>query len=135
MSSAVARPFQTACGRALFPTAHEKAAALFHSLICNHPFSNGNKRTAVIAMDLFLSANSMFLYLENDPMYELAKDTASYVPSGTTHSQMLARITQSVRDNSIPFRKLKEDGMEQLLHEVRRLRGFVREHPFNVYLP
>ena len=45
----------------MFRSLPEKAAALFHSLIANHPFGNGNKRTAVIALELFLSANSVLL--------------------------------------------------------------------------
>jgi len=45
----------------MFRSLPEKAAALFHSLIANHPFENGNKRTAVIALELFLSANSVLL--------------------------------------------------------------------------
>ena len=131
VDSAVARPFQTACGQEVFPTLPEKAAALFHSLIANHPFDNGNKRTAVIALDLFLSANGFFLYLENDPMYELAKDTASYVPKGITHEQTVARIAEAVRNNSMPLEKMQENGLEKLLRSARRIRKAVRDHPFN----
>ena len=40
VQSAVARPFQAAFGKELFRTIPEKAAALFHSLIANHPFDN-----------------------------------------------------------------------------------------------
>lgn len=34
-----------------------KAAALLRSLICDHPFLDGNKRTAVIAVAAFLELN------------------------------------------------------------------------------
>ena len=69
-------PFQSAGGQEIYPTVVAKAAALFHSLISNHAFHNGNKRTAVLAMDTFLIGNGYSLALDNDPMYELARDTA-----------------------------------------------------------
>src|ERR1041385_4253608 len=50
IESAVARPFHSAFRQDAYPTLVEKAAALFHSLISNHPFHDGNKRTAVLAL-------------------------------------------------------------------------------------
>jgi death-on-curing protein len=46
LHAAVARPFATFAGEDLYPTDFDKAAALFHSLIKNHPFLDGTKRTA-----------------------------------------------------------------------------------------
>jgi len=57
LESAVGRPFQSAFGEDAYPTILEKAIALFHSLNSNHPFHDGNKRTAIIALDDFLVAN------------------------------------------------------------------------------
>ena len=48
--SAIARPFQTFDGKELYPTIFEKAAALGESLIINHPFIDGNKRTTLLTM-------------------------------------------------------------------------------------
>ncbi len=135
MESAVARPFQTAFGKPIFQSVPQKAAALFHSLIANHPFENGNKRTAVIALDLFLNANSVFLYLNNERMYQLAKDTASYVPQGITHGQMLARITEIVEGNSMPYAEMKDDSLAHIIHAVRRIRRAVRRHRYNSASP
>lgn len=135
VASAVARPFQTAFGVELFPTVPEKAAALFHSLIANHPFDNGNKRTAVIALDLFLTANGLFLYLANDSMYTLAKDTASYVPRGVSHEQMLNRITLEIKENSMPIAKMAQNGFEHVAKAVHRIRRSVRTHPYNLHSP
>jgi death-on-curing protein len=50
LESAIARPFQTFGGENLYPTPAEKAAALCESLIINHPFVDGNKRTGFAAM-------------------------------------------------------------------------------------
>lgn len=133
VASAVTRPFQTAFSQELFPTVYDKAAALFHSLIATHPFDNGNKRTAVIALDLFLTANGLFLYLANDLMYELARDTASYVPQGISHEAMVARISKAVKENSIPIVKMKETGMDPgLCRSVRKIRLSVRRDVYNV---
>ncbi len=131
LESAVARPFQTAFGEPIYRSISEKAAALFHSLIADHPFANGNKRTAVIALDLFLNANSLFLYLDDEQMYRLAKDTASYVPKGIPHQQMLARITEAVRGKSIAFADMKEGSMARLVDELLKMQRRIRRHPYN----
>ncbi len=57
LESAVAQPRITFGGRELYPTIIEKAAALGFSLIRNHPFVDGNKRTAHAAMEAFLVLN------------------------------------------------------------------------------
>jgi len=49
LQAAVARPSASAFGADAYPTLREKAASLFHSVARNHPFTDGNKRTAVVA--------------------------------------------------------------------------------------
>lgn len=44
-------------GKELYPDVFLKAAALLDSLINNHPFVDGNKRTGITAAALFLQAN------------------------------------------------------------------------------
>jgi death on curing protein len=133
VDSAVTRPFQAVFGHELFPSLHDKAAALFHSLIADHPFENGNKRTAVLALDLFLAANGLFLYLGDDEMYRLAVDTASYVPQGISHDAMLAAITREIRDHTITFKRLKEEGTAlKMMRSLRSIRSSVRRHPHNL---
>ena len=57
LESAVARPKATFDGKELYPDLFMKAAALMDSLINNHPFVDGNKRTGVTAAGLFLRIN------------------------------------------------------------------------------
>ena len=57
LESAVARPQAAFGGNELYPDVFLKAAALLDSLINNHPFVNGNKRTGITAAALFLLAN------------------------------------------------------------------------------
>jgi death-on-curing protein len=44
----------------------EMAAALFESLLMNHPFVDGNKRVAFFASDVFLRLNGWRLAVEPD---------------------------------------------------------------------
>ena len=50
LESAIARPFQTFGGQELYVSVLEKSAALIQSIISNHPFVDGNKRTGFLAM-------------------------------------------------------------------------------------
>lgn len=47
----------------------EEAAALFESLVQNHPFVDGNKRTAFAAADVFLRMNGYVLDVEDADAY------------------------------------------------------------------
>lgn len=57
LESAIARPRASAGGRDAYPGILDKAAALMHSLILNHPFIDGNKRAGFAAAVLFLQMN------------------------------------------------------------------------------
>jgi death-on-curing protein len=54
LESAVAQPRMGFGGHDLYPDLVAKAAALGFSLICNHPFVDGNKRIGHAAMELCL---------------------------------------------------------------------------------
>lgn len=57
LDSALAQPKMTFAGEELYPTLVEKAAVLGFCLTMNHPFMDGNKRTAHAAMEVFLVLN------------------------------------------------------------------------------
>jgi death on curing protein len=50
LEAAIARPFATFGGQDLYKNSFEKAAAIGESIIMNHPFVDGNKRTGFLAM-------------------------------------------------------------------------------------
>jgi death-on-curing protein len=52
--SALNRPFQTFDGKDLYPSIIDKSAAVFQSIIINHPFIDGNKRMAYAFMKMLL---------------------------------------------------------------------------------
>jgi death on curing protein len=57
LESALGRPAASFDDRDLYPDPFTKAAALMESLINNHPFVDGNKRTGIAAAVLFLRVN------------------------------------------------------------------------------
>lgn len=57
LASALGRPQATFGGQDLYPDLFLKAAALVQSLSSNHPFVDGNKRTALGTMEYFLYLN------------------------------------------------------------------------------
>lgn len=61
LESAVARPQATFEDRLLYPNVFVQAAALMDSLVNNHPFVDGNKRTGITAAGLFLRFNGLKL--------------------------------------------------------------------------
>ncbi len=57
LESAIAQPQMAFGGVDLYPSLIEKLAALGFSIIMNHPFVDGNKRTGHAAMEVFLILN------------------------------------------------------------------------------
>lgn len=57
LEAAVARPRSGYGDTELFPTLHDKAAALMESIIRDHPFVDGNKRTGFAAGGVVLARN------------------------------------------------------------------------------
>ncbi len=57
LDAAVVRPAASAFGEDAYPTLHDKAAALLHSVARNHPFTDGNKRTATVGALFMLEVN------------------------------------------------------------------------------
>jgi death-on-curing protein len=77
LEAALARPPASAFGEAAYPTIHEKAAALLHSLARNHALVDGNQRLALAATIAFYGMNGTRLTLTNDAAYDLVIEIAS----------------------------------------------------------
>ena len=77
LESAAERPFGTFEGQDLYPDLFTKAAALMHSLVNNHPFIDGNKRTAFAAAVLFLELNGYKFLASNNEAAEFMLAAAS----------------------------------------------------------
>jgi death-on-curing protein len=68
LESAVARPRATFDSKDLYPDLFTKAAALMDSLINNHPFLDGNKRTGITATGLFFRINGWKLTASSEEL-------------------------------------------------------------------
>ena len=76
LEAAISRPQATFGGDDLYPDPAAKAAALMHSLLNNHPFVDGNKRTAAMSAELFLLFNGFELLAEDDDLEALTMAAA-----------------------------------------------------------
>ena len=74
--SALERPKATIGGGDLYQDLFSKTAALLDSLIRNHPFLDGNKRTAITAAGIFLRINGYSLVAENGEMVRFTLECA-----------------------------------------------------------
>jgi len=62
--SAIGRPQATFAGDDLYEDLFSKTAAMMDSLVRNHPFVDGNKRTAITAAGIFLWMNGYQLRVD-----------------------------------------------------------------------
>lgn len=90
LESAVAAPQATMMGQLLISEPIEVAAAYLYYLCRNHPFVDGNKRTALAACLVFLEANDL---LPNDKL-----------PIGAWEALVLAVATGSLEREETTLR-------------------------------
>ncbi|MCA1675236.1 MAG: type II toxin-antitoxin system death-on-curing family toxin [Actinobacteria bacterium] len=76
LEAAILRPQQSVFGSDAYPDMHTKAAAMMHSIIRNHAFIDGNKRTGVLAMILFHNLNGYTIETAQEDLIALALDIA-----------------------------------------------------------
>ena len=122
LRSAITRPFTSIGGTRKYPTMEMAAAALLHSIIHNHAFYNGNKRTALVSMLAFLDLNRMLVTCYEDELFKLVMKIAQHSIVLTPYSGQLPDaevmyITDWIYKNSrrielgdraIPFRRLRK---------------------------
>jgi death-on-curing protein len=76
LQSAVARPQATFGGNDLYPDIISKAVALMESLARNHPFLDGNKRTAIVATGIFFAMKGLHLEATQQELERFALNVA-----------------------------------------------------------
>ena len=118
LEAAVARPQTTFGGEDLYPEIADKAAALMHSLVMNHPFVDGSKRVGAHACILFLIAN------EAEPTFspaELTSITLAVARGQVTAEALSIWLRQRTRHREAPFDGQRAD------HSLGRSRGLVND--------
>lgn len=71
LNSALNRPYQTFDVKELYPQVIDKAAAILESIVKNHPFSDGNKRTGYVLARLIIMDGDLDIYASQDQKYQL----------------------------------------------------------------
>jgi death on curing protein len=93
IDSAANRPRASFGGEDLYPSLFLKAAALFHSIIFNHAFLDGNKRTSIAAVEVFLGINKYQLKASQ-------KEKEDFVMSIVEEKLEVEQIAQWLEKNS-----------------------------------
>lgn len=78
LESALFRPQTSNGGELKYPTVEMSAAALLHALIHDHPFHNGNKRTALVSMLVCLDENDFLLTSNEDELFKFVLQVAMH---------------------------------------------------------
>lgn len=77
LDSALNRPFQTFDGELLYPSLIDQSGAIIESIVKNHPFHDGNKRTGYTLMRLHLLNNGLDINASEDEKYNFVISIAS----------------------------------------------------------
>ena len=72
LESCLFTPFATYDRKSLYHGLTGKAAILFYLMVKNHPFQNGNKRTAITTLFSFLAKNNKWLEVDTESLYRNA---------------------------------------------------------------
>lgn len=121
LASALFRPRTGLRDVRKYPTVETAAASLLHAMIHNHPFHNGNKRTALVAMLVFLDWHGLVLTCDERDLFRLIIRVAQHrmieqdFRTSTDHETYAIakwivdrRRVVTKGENIIPFRKLQK---------------------------
>ncbi len=121
LESAILRPRTSIGGERKYPSVEMHAAALMHSLIHNHPFHNGNKRTAIVSMLALLDVNRLLFTCEEEELFRTVLRIAQHrIVDNAVHSlpdhevlwiaNWLHRNSRwvNLEERNIPFRRLRK---------------------------
>ena len=98
LASAVNTPFQTFMGNDLYASIYDKAAQLCYGIVKNHPFTDGNKRTALHSMYVNLIINGCDITATQQAVEDLMIDVAAGNMTNT-------ELTEWLRENTIKIDK------------------------------
>lgn len=77
LASAVNTPFQTFMENDLYPSIYDKAAQLCYGIANNHPFTDGNKRTALHSIYVYLIINGYDITATHQDVENMIIDVAA----------------------------------------------------------
>lgn len=77
-----------------YPKLADKASLLAWTIINNHVFYDGNKRTGMAAMIIFLIMNDRTLGVTNEDIYEIAQKIVRYKELDYTRQDLISWIEE-----------------------------------------
>lgn len=95
LSSAVAMPPTSFSGSFLHSDIYEMAAAYAFHICQNHPFIDGNKRTALASALVFLELNGISLFDPKGKLY----DAVIFLASGRLDKSEFAKILRGLKSD------------------------------------
>ena len=101
LASAVNTPFQPFMGNDLYPSIYDKAAQLCYGIANNHPFTDGNKRTALHSMYVYLISNGYDITATQQEVEKLIIDVAAGKMHNTELSKWLQHNTIEIEQLSL----------------------------------
>jgi death-on-curing family protein len=120
LASATHRPRTAMDGILKYPTIEMAAAALLHAVVHDHAFHNGNKRTALVSMLVFLDENGLVLTCDQDPLFKLVLQLAQHAlangPAADLADREVLAVARWLREHSrwvekgdraLPWRRLQ----------------------------
>lgn len=133
LESAVSRQHTGFAGEEKYHTPGLKAATLAYGICCDHPFHNGNKRTALVAMLCHLDKNDLTFHeqVTQEDLYELMKNIAGHdlvrrPGMGDFSDEEVVEIAKWLRQAT---RRVEHS--ERII-TCRELRAILRRHDFDL---
>ena len=118
-NSALYEPKQTFDKNELYSTILMKASCYLRSFAMNHPFFDGNKRTALLATITFLEQNGYEVTADNEKLYKMVEKVVKGKLSITSIERRLKKFVKPVQNRkrlmtvgefiSYVYRKTKEN--------------------------
>jgi len=118
LEAAVQRPEASVFGADAYPELADKIAALFHSLVRNHPFTDGNKRTAAVAALFMAAVNGQLLDWKPADALEVIVQSAE---TSTDVPELAAWFAELLRPNGPALEPYAE-------HDAAVIDTLLREH-------
>jgi death-on-curing family protein len=125
LESAVFRQHTGLGQDAKYPTAEMAGAALLHSIVHNHPFFNGNKRTGLVSMLVLLDENGLTMTCPEDDLFQFVLRLAQH-KLVSTGADLSDRETLSAADWICSNSRNIEKGERPV--QWRRLRQILKSY-------
>lgn len=133
LESAVGRQFTSLGGEPKYKTLAQMAASLSHGIALNHPFHNGNKRTALVALICLADQNDLNITATEHELFDFVLRTVNH-----SFRPQSARSASDATDQEVQAiagwitQRVKRKEHLQRMIRWRELRAALRRFDVNV---